>query len=612
MLASLKRLILVMNKKKKSPVCKVLPLLMVPFLSACGLSQSPSAFEYREPEIKVEAQPRNIPAVNRHCIGKPVVPVLAGSENNGLEARGPNDEDSIVEQFNRQSPICIDLRYAGTMEIAVALRDGTASVDGKAVDLFLPAATWAFDYAGRAKIAQFQSISQTNVVLGLKPGLVTKLTEEFKQRFGQDLASVNKLTLDQVNWIFAHKESVTAATSPTHSNSGFSYAVAAVTEGAGGSVSAKSFLQPNTTAKMKEFFSNVDFGSSSTGFVTDLLLQHPEVNAVLTYEMLGIQHNTRVDHPKSPDNVRIHNVRMYYLDLPLADMPLGLRTGADAPASQVYPTFLSFLRRTEVQDEMVSQGRRLPFSASAPFAYPTHWGVIAKPDINRPQQLQQVLIQRLLEEYALSVRPRGYSIWALDYSGSMEGTGEEILESILGQVFGPMGKNFFVAPRADDTVVLVPFESTVREESAITVRGDTEKLVGEVAQFAEANRAGGGTDGFAAVRWATIKYNQDASKDSNLGSPTVFFVSDGEFGGNFDRFMDWAKQQAGSYEKFVIPQVIQISVGTSPNTELDKLAKLTGGRSITVSAGNPEELAEKFRYVLGYRSNGFRIQSETR
>lgn len=571
---------------------------------ACGATDGSGSFSrrYEEPEIRIKAQPRTIPAENRYCWGKEVVSILSGSENNGLEARGPNDEDSIVEQFNKQSRgVCIDLVYGGSTDIAFAIRDGRGSVGGEVVDLYLPAASWAFEFGGRANISQFQSLSQTNVVFALKPGIIELLRNEFQKEFDQDLASVNNLSVDQVNWIVGQRESITAATSPTHSNSGFSYAVAAITEGAGGSVSAKSFDQPATTAKLKAFFENVEFVSSSTGFVMDLLLKHPEVNSILTYEMLAIQHNLNVETPE-------HRVRIFYLDLPLADMPLGLRSGASAAASRVYEAFPKFLQNREVQELMVSQGRRLSFSSVQLKTYPSAWGVLAQPNIKRPEPLQQVLIQAMLEQYAASVRPKSYLIWALDYSSSMEGSGEETLERIVTEVHTGVGKKYFVAPVAGDTVVLVPFEGRVRGENALIVRGGSEELAAAVQSFAESNSAGGSTDGFAAVRWATQKFNQDASGETNLGRPTILLISDGEFAGSFDGFMKWAEVEARRAGRaFVIPQVIQISVGTQPNSELNRLAEATGGRTIIVSSGSAEELGKVLRYARGYSSHGLVI-----
>ena len=488
--------------------------------------------------------------------------ILSGSENQELEG--------ILDDFARERGVNIEMDYRGSLDIMRTLQG--ESIDYDAV---WPASSlWLTAGDTQYRVKHTQSISITPVVFGIRQSLAEELGFVGTEVSVSDLLSA--IQSGKLNFCM---------TSATQSNSGCSAYIGFLYALLGNPdvITSESLQTPGLSEQITQLLSGVDRSSGSSDWLKDLFLTGG-YDAMVNYECLIISANQELEARGEETLYAVYP----YDGLSIADSPLGYVDNGDAEKEQAFLDLQEYLLSDEVQNEIQRTGRRTGYdgvSEENREVFRADWGI--QPDrVLSPIRMPSTdVLMEGLNLYQTEFRKPSLTVYCLDYSGSMEGTGREQMVEAMSQILIQENaeKNLLQAS-AHEVNILIPFEGYPRDiYTAVGNGSELESLYTKV----EAEEATGGTDIYAA---ATESLRQLGNYDLSQYTPAIILLTDGVSDGSIDAFQT-------AYEAFGadVP-VFSIMFGSADPTQLEELAELTHAR---VFDGR-EDLIGAFRSVKGY------------
>lgn len=190
-----------------------------------------------------------------------------------------------------------------------------------------------------------------------------------------------------------------------------------------------------------------------------------------------------------------------------------------------------------------------------------------------------------LNLYQTEFKKPSLNVYCLDYSGSMDGEGnDQLVEAMEQLLIQENAQRNFLQASKDEVNILIPFNSDVIDTyTAVGSGRELEALFDIVKE----QKVGGGTDMYtAAVQGITMLMEYDLSQYT----PAIILLTDGQSSGSLHTF-ETAYTQMGRE----VP-VFSIMFGDADETQLEQLAQYTNAR---VFDGR-ENLTDAFRKVKGY------------
>lgn len=488
--------------------------------------------------------------------------ILSGSENQELEG--------ILDDFARERGVNIEMDYRGSLDIMRTLQG--ESIDYDAV---WPASSlWLTAGDTQYRVKHTQSISITPVVFGIRQSLAEALGFVGTEVSVSDLLSA--IQSGKLNFCM---------TSATQSNSGCSAYIGFLYALLGNPdvITSESLQTPGLSEQITQLLSGVDRSSGSSDWLKDLFLTGG-YDAMVNYECLIISANQELEARGEETLYAVYP----YDGLSIADSPLGYVDNGDAEKEQAFLDLQEYLLSDEVQNEIQRTGRRTGYegvSEENRDVFRTDWGI--QPDrVLSPIRMPSTdVLMEGLNLYQTEFRKPSLTVYCLDYSGSMEGTGRAQMVEAMSQILIQENaeKNLLQASE-HEVNILIPFEGYPRD--IYTAVGNGRELESLYTQV-EAEAATGGTDIYAA---ATEGLQQLGNYDLSQYTPAIILLTDGVSDGSIDAFQT-------AYEAFGadVP-VFSIMFGSADPTQLEELAELTHAR---VFDGR-EDLIGAFRSVKGY------------
>ncbi|HIX24319.1 MAG TPA: VWA domain-containing protein [Candidatus Lachnoclostridium avicola] len=494
--------------------------------------------------------------------GRETLRILSGSENEELEP--------ILENFAEEQNVRIEMTYQGSLDIMRALGREEIPYDG----VWPASSLWLSVGDTNFKVKHTESISITPVVFGIRQSLAEELGFVGRE------VSVNDL-LEAIrggNLRFC-------MTSATQSNSGasayigFLYALLGNPE----VITSEDLEDPGLQEQMTELLSGVDRSSGSSDWLKDMFLEGG-YDAMVNYECLIIQANEELED-RGEETLQV----VYPYDgLSIADSPLGYVDNGDDGKEELFLKLQEYLLSDSVQNEIQRTGRRTGYAGISEEnrdVFREDWGV--QPDrVLSPIRMpaSDVLFQ-CLNLYQTEFKKPSLNVYCLDYSGSMEGEGNEQLVEAMGQLLiqEEAAKNFLQASE-HEVNILIPFNLSVL--GVYQAEGPGEELE-ELYDVVRDQPVGGGTNMYeAAMEGLSMLSEYDLSQYT----PAIILLTDGESLDSFDDFRDQYEAMGAD-----VP-VFSIMFGDAQPEQLEQLAELTNAR---VFDGRTN-LTEAFRQVKGY------------
>jgi Ca-activated chloride channel family protein len=264
--------------------------------------------------------------------------------------------------------------------------------------------------------------------------------------------------------------------------------------------------------------------------------------------------------------------------LGIADFPLSFVSRDNADKEPVFLALQQFLLSAESQHAIAANGRRvgpLCDTLDATIARP-EWGVDPSRTLNALKLPVAPVIWQALTLYQTAFRKPSFTVYCLDFSGSMAGTGEAQLKRAMRMLLDQReAATYLLQAGPGDVTVVITFDDTTPPPDLIardwTVRGDAVEAFSRVLGRIESTRIGRGTNIYRPVAQA-LQLMKRHGTDGR--SPAIIVMTDGQSNAGS---LDDVKRAMADTGLSTVP-AYGITFGDANRTQLDTLAELTGGR----------------------------------
>ncbi len=493
--------------------------------------------------------------------------IISGSENKTLMP--------LIREFERKHGVSIHVSFKGSLDIMIMLKQ-----QGFQYDAVWPAnSLWIKMGDVHRKVKHVKSIMTSPVVLGLRKSIA------------QRLGWINKnVTVKEIYAAIQKKEFKFLMTSATQSNSGasaflgFLYAFANNPE-----VIRKMHLSnPQLKTKLKTLLKAVERTSGSSGWLKTLFLSKPGYKAMFNYEAVIIETNKELIQ-KGEEPLYV----IYPTDgLVIADSPLGYYNHGNKKKEELFIKLQKYLLSNKVQDELTRHGRRASFgglvSGADKNVWNPDWGIKASKILSPIKYPRKEVLEQILQLYQTALRKPSFTVFCLDFSGSMGGRGETLMKRAMETILNPeLARQYYINATPKDITVVLPFSSNILAEWRVNGNNPDQLLT--LLRRIQNLRPGGKTDIYS----PSIRGIQLLSRvDFNEYMPAVILMTDG-ISNHGKRMNDLARvyNQIGKD----IP-IFSIRFGAADKSQLLEIEQLTGARIFD----GRKDLIMAFKKAKGY------------
>ncbi len=512
-------------------------------------------------EAKTEEKERDASAEIMKADG--TIRILSGSENEELEA--------VIDECSQATGVEIEMDYKGSVDIMRALESGAEEYDA----VWPASSIWLSMGDVDHLVKHSQSISMTPVVFGIRDSLAEELG--FK---GKDVSVKDILAAIQGGKMSFCMTSATQSNSGASAYIGFLYALLGKQEG----MTAEDLQGEQLRADITELLGGVERSSGSSDWLKDLFLKE-DYDAMVNYECLIIDANRQLESEGKEPLYIVYP----YDGLSIADSPLGYVDHGDSQKEEAFQAVQQYLLSKEAQSEIEATGRRISangVSDENKEVFNEEWGVDTERILSPIQMPDADVLMEALNLYQTSFKKPSLNIYCLDFSGSMEGTGEAQLKDAMSQILlqENASRNFLQA-NAGEVNEVIFFDNTILDIERAA--DDSDEALAQLYQKVADFQIAGGTDIYNAAAQALA---EASSYDLEKYTPAIILMTDGVSDYNYQTF-----QEAWDILGIDVP-VFSITFGTADPTQLEELAEATGGRVFD----GTQDLTEAFRSVKGY------------
>lgn len=489
--------------------------------------------------------------------------ILSGSENEELE--------TVIDECSQATGVEIEMDYKGSVDIMRELESGAEEYDA----VWPASSIWLSMGDVDHLVKHSQSISMTPVVFGIRESLAEELG--FKEK---DVSVKDILAAIQDGKMSFCMTSATQSNSGASAYIGFLYALLGKQEGMTVGDLQGERLRDDITGLL----GGVERSSGSSDWLKDLFLKE-DYDAMVNYECLIIDANRQLESEGKEPLYIVYP----YDGLSIADSPLGYVDHGDSQKEEAFQAVQQYLLSEEAQSQIEATGRRISANGVSDEnrdVFKEEWGIDTERILSPIQMPDSDVLMEALNLYQTSFKKPSLNIYCLDFSGSMEGTGETQLKDAMSQILlqENASKNFLQA-NAGEVNEVIFFDNTILDIERAA--DDSDEALAQLYQKVADFQIAGGTDIYNAAAQALA---EASSYDLEKYTPAIILMTDGVSDYNYQTF-----QEAWDILGIDVP-VFSITFGTADPTQLEELAEATGGRVFD----GTQDLTEAFRSVKGY------------
>ena len=493
--------------------------------------------------------------------------IVSGSENRELEP--------IIEEYAKENKENIQVDYLGSLDIMRMLQDGNISYDA-----VWPASSIWLNLGDSNHILKYaETTSQTPVVFAIKKSLA------------QSLGFVGKeVKTSEIIDAIRNKKLKFTMTSATQSNSGASAYLGflnALSKDENG-LSSEDLENPKLKEDITALLGGVERSSGSSNWLVDLFLKG-DYDAMVNYEQLVIAANNKlIKEGKEPLYI------IYPVDgLSISDSPLAFVDKNDSKKEEAFKKFQDYILSDEAQDKIEKTGKRSAFGTvrdANKDVYKKEWGIDLEKTLSPVRFPKADVILKALNTYQSEFKKPSFTIYVLDYSGSMADGGYDQMIRALGEVLiADKARENLLLGTKDDITYVLPFSDDVMAH--LMAKGNDQELSDLYTDLESNYTLQNSTYMYEAIIEALniIKENKD-----NLSSytPAIVVLTDGMPNGFVD--FDGLKDVYESLD-YDVP-IFGILFGNARKEDLEEIAEMSRAR---VFDGR-NDMIKAFQNVKGY------------
>ncbi len=492
--------------------------------------------------------------------------ILSGSENKSLEP--------VLEDFGRKHNVTIHMKYMGSVDIMLQLdRDMTS------YDAVWPANSLWIALGDKKRIIKHEkSIMTSPVVFGIRKSLAEKLNVTERDVYVKDI--LEAIRKDRFSFMMT---SATQSNSGASAYFGFLYALLGNPDVLTGEMLRRASLKKD----IRDLLSGIHRSSGSSGWLKDLFLKG-NYDSMVNYEAMIIEANQELIRQGREPLYLVYPVD----GMVMANSPLGYVNNGDSDKEKIFMKLQKYLLSEDVQQTIQDYGRRTGIGGISGDVdkeiFNPDWGIDVKRILSPVSVPEPEVISTALSLYQTTFRKPSFTVFCLDYSGSMYGQGQEALKNAMGMLLDRRSAGEYLINTGDeDVTVVIPFSS--RPLDVWSARGNDQNQLNALLNLIRNKRPNGSTDIYSPVITA-LEIIKKGSTDQYI--PAVILMTDGE--SNYGkRYRDLEK--AYREMEMDVP-VFSITFGKASSVQLEKIEDLTRAR---VFDGR-HDLVKAFRKAKGY------------
>lgn len=488
--------------------------------------------------------------------------IISSTENKDLE--------EILLNYAKKENINLKIEYAGTIDIMDKLNSGE-----KYDAVWTSNSIWLYMLENNSKIRNSKSISINPVVFGIKKSKASELGFIGKEVYTKDILQA----IEQGKLKFA-------MSSATRTNTGATAYLGFLNTLAGSPevLTVEHLKSQEIKTELTKFFTGVTRSSGSDEFLDNMFI-NGDYEAVITYETSIININEKLQKSgKEPLYV------IYAKDgVSISDSPFAYIDNKDTKKAEEFQKIQSYLLSKEGQNELVKTGRRVWYGGIKEDADKTvfnpEWGIDTNQYIVPVKYPNTQVIKEALAVYQEEFRKPVHTVFCLDYSGSMYGTGNgQLVDSMEYILTQENAKKDLLQFSSKDKITVIAFSNKILDIWTTTDGSKTEEIIRKIKSESPV----GGTDIYAPTKNALeILSNEDL----NTYNTSIILMTDGN--SNRGTYSELKKV----YNKIEIDiPIYSIMFGSASDTQLNEIAKLTNAK---VFDGRTN-LLQAFKEVRGY------------
>ncbi len=487
--------------------------------------------------------------------------ILVSNENKDME--------NVITDYFREKNLSVDIDYAGTLEIMDKLNNNE-NYDA----IWASNSIWLYMLNDSYKIINSKSTSINPVVFGIKQSKAEELNFTNKNVYTKDI--LNAIKDGKLKFVM---------TSATQTNTGASIYLGFLQTLSGNpEVLTEDHLKgENLTNDITSLLNGVTRTSGSDEFLEDMITKG-NYDAFVSYESSIINLNKKLEK---------QNKEPYYIIYPIdgvtiSDSPLAF-VNNDENKKEIFDEFQSYILSKEGQKKLEQYGRRTWYGGINEKAdsktFNKSWGIDTSKYIVPIKYPSSTIIKKALVLYQTEFRKPTHTVFCLDYSGSMYGSGNQQLTDAMDYILTEekASKNL-VQFSAKDKIDVILFDSEIMDEFGTENGLETEEIIGQI----KATDVRGGTNLYDPLINAMKILSKEDTDKYNL---SIVLMTDGQ--GNSGSFNNYKYV----YQKFnkELP-IYAIMFGSATEYQLEEITNLAGGK---VFDGR-SNLLGAFKEVRGY------------
>lgn len=499
--------------------------------------------------------------------------ILAGSELKDLEP--------FIPEIKQATGVQIGFEYTGTL-------DGVDAITaGKQVDAAWFSHGKYLSLIDQSKIKSQSQIMLSPVVMGIKK---TKA-----QAFGWVDANgeAQPVTWQDIADKSASGELSFAMTNPASSNSGFTALMGVVAALSGTSDAPQQADVDKAKPKLKAFFQGQSLTSGSSGWLAEQFVKEQNrLDAMINYESVLMQLNKsrQLQEPL---------VLLYPKEgIVTADYPFMLMNAEKKPA---FDKLVTYLKSPEFQQKMMAQTYRRPVNRQVrPDAHFTAGA--NKLLVELPFPNSNTVVDGILMSYLDEIRVPANVVFVLDTSGSMAGNGMEQLKNAMTSLTrtDAKGSNRFARFSEREHISMLPFSNHPYDPSHFQITKDSAQQMAQLNEYVYQLNAGGSTAIYESLEAAYAMLARQKEQNDKAGKKryySVVLMTDGDnsAGPPLSHFEQFYRQQPADIRHI---KTFTVLFGDADETEMRRIAELTGGRMFD---GRKGDLSRVFKKIRGYQ-----------
>lgn len=416
--------------------------------------------------------------------------------------------ESALVDFAKKNKIDLTIDYYGDLEIVDMLNsDANKDYDG----VWISNSIWLYMLDNSYLVSDSKSVGINPVVMA-----VTKSKAEALGFTKEDVRNVdilNAIRDKKLNYVMA---SVTKTNTGATAYLGFLNSLAGSPE----VLSSEMLKDEKLVNDLRTFFQGVERVSGDEAYLEDMFL-NGNYDAIIDYESSLINMNRKlISEGKEPLYL------VYPLDgVAINDMPFGF-IDRKMDKKDKFEKILEFLRSEETAKKLESEGIRTWYggvkSDADVSAFKKEWGINTDDYLIPLKYPGKKVITEALDVYIEQLRKPTHTVFCLDVSGSMSGSGIEELKDAMSYILDrEKASKDRLQFSSNDKITILAFNAQVQSTSK-TYFGDN---TGQLINYVDNLTPYGGTNIYSASVEA-LKILEDT--DSKQYTKTVILMTDGE------------------------------------------------------------------------------------